>query len=213
MDIVSGAEARFVAKSSHRDAFIVEKGNDLGPNLDLDFIVEPNIKTTPYCSPEIKKESKPKRYFSAKNEHAKEEKQKQITSILKITDTNSKSKEETSSDWILSERLDLSKKTPASRKPTCRNLLFEVYSSDQVFRTLYSTHTSVLDHSSWAVMYEMMSGKFRDGDFEPTMSNIVGHKKVKTDKDIMKLYELDNPGKNTKTMYGLGSKIYFQTTT
>lgn len=88
-------------------------------------------------------------------------------------------------DWILSDQGERSKK-PISRKNQ-RKLLFEVFESDLVYRTLYSLHSRVLDHSSWATMFEMVSGRFKDGDFEPSMSHIVGHRKIKTEKDKLKL--------------------------
>ena len=40
---------------------------------------------------------------------------------------------------------------------------------------------------TWETMYELCDNKFKDGDFEPTIGHIVGHRKIKTEKDKAKL--------------------------
>lgn len=94
-------------------------------------------------------------------------------------------KEQKEDDWVLSNPKEPMKKT--ATKKSSPKLLFEKYVSDKVCPTLYSYHGKVLAQTSWATMYELISGRFKDGDFEHCMSTIVGHQRVKTEKDRTKL--------------------------
>lgn len=159
------------------------------PNLDIDFIVDSQTKEPDNVSLEIK-DSKPKRYFSAKpiepelliDKPPQPKKEKVIA--LKPKEIKKPSKDTGENDWVLSRTEEVKK--AEAKKSSCK-LLFDVYDGDKVHRTLYSTHARVLDHSSWPTMYELISGRFKDGDFEPSMSHLVGHQKVKTEKDKLKL--------------------------
>lgn len=181
-----------VSNKNTRDG--IDKYDD--GTIDIDFVVDTSKKNEPYKSPEPEiAGNKKKRYFSAKpdvhfvQKLAKQESRDTIK-VLSTKETESRVAEH--QDWVLTKTKSPTKPTtkrkqPEDIQPPEKILLFEVYKGGEVNKTQYSTHENALNCNSWNMMHEMLTGKFKDGDFEPTLSNIVGHRKIKTEKDNVKL--------------------------
>jgi hypothetical protein len=68
---------------------------------------------------------------------------------------------------------------------------FQINRSDDVIKTTYSTQDKPVENPIWPNMADIVAGKFKDGDFEPNVLHIVGHKKTRTDKDKSKLKDYE----------------------
>lgn len=172
-----------------------EDQDEIDRAIDIDFVVDAGAKKKSIGQPQGSAAPihKPKRYFSAKPPLVSES-QHVETPVISLPPESkqpqaSKKKLTTNhgNDWILTEKEEKKKPGRETGQGGGKKLLFEVYRGGEVYRTQHSTHEKAHESYSWNMMFEMMSGKYKDNDFEPNMSNIVGHRRTKTEKDKVKL--------------------------
>lgn len=85
-------------------------------------------------------------------------------------------------DWVLSE----------TKRPIKSMTQFKLASDWEVCGpTLISTHKQPHSGQACKNMASMVSGVFKDGDFAHTVSNIVGHRATKRDKDKVRLADIE----------------------
>lgn len=195
MNLLNQKEVQLTGKLS--EDLKDEDQDEIDRAIDIDFVVDAGRNKKKAELPEIVTVQlhKPKRYFSAKSPKltegqniAKVVSSTSDTKKLQLPNKNSNANLE--NDWILTEKEEKKKPPREVLKETSSNskkLLFEVYRGGEVYRTQYSTHEKAHDSYSWNMMYEMISGKYKDNDFETNMNNIVGHRRTKTEKDKAKL--------------------------
>lgn len=186
--MLSNQEISIVQKAHNGKSSIRDQSEQ---KIEIDFVVDAEAIETPGVSKNAQISNQPiiKRYFSAnkpnqasreafelnKLESKANESKPKISSAKSNTMKFGTSVDDHSDDdWVLH--------ASGLKQPQRK---FKFKSTD--FVTHYSSHEQVIDKSEVNSIMDMVSGKFRDGDFEPIMSNITGHKKVKTDKDKQKL--------------------------
>ena len=64
---------------------------------------------------------------------------------------------------------------------------YKVITTPGVFKTLYSSHEKVLEKSNWAFNFKVLTGRFTDKDFEPSLEAILGTQEIKKEADRKKL--------------------------